>query len=514
MLLLVINVVRSGFYRYIMKHFLFSILIVVMSVGNLYSQKHDYNWVMGYEYDGPEPFGNVRIDFNYQPPKVFKENLKMNFQSCGGSCSDSLGNLLFYTNGIRIFNKEHQLIENGDAINPGSVWNNSQLDGYVTTLPVVGLPLPKSDNIYYLLHTDVKNGGSVPPSYTSNFYYSIIDMKANGGLGKVLVKNQVLLEGEIMWPAFVKHANGRDWWIMGMKRADTKHYLFLLSPTGISGPYVQDIGPPFNETEYEGESLFSENGELFLRHDSKTALRLYDFDRCSGQLSNLRIVPFQGDAYQHSFYAAFSPNSRFLYVSRPGSVWSLDLQATNLSASYDTVANWELNYYPNYPWATAYGLNQLGPDGKIYWSNWTGSSQAMNVMNYPNLPGDAADCEEEAFYLPRWNSLTINQFPNYRLGEWDGSPCDTLNAQKPGDGFVATLYNAAEIRRDTTYTILPPIPGAKCADCTPRDLELLNNPMAYIHAMMVLRETGKPPADWPTEKAEREGMFLVLPPKK
>ena len=491
--------------------YLIGVLAGMLTWSSLSAQKHDYNWVTGYEYDAADPFGNMRIDFNYQPPKVFKENLKMNFQSCGGACSDSLGNLLFYTNGIRIFNKNHQLMENGDTINPGQVWYSTHLYGYVSSYPVAGLPVAKSSNIYYLFYSDIQIGGTVTITYTKHLYYSIIDMTANNGLGKVLAKNQTLLEGEIMWPAFVKHANGRDWWIMGMKRADTKHYLFLLSPTGISGPYMQDIGPPFDETEYGGESLFSEGGELFLRHDSKTALRLYDFDRCSGQLSNLRIVPFQGDAYQHSFYAAFSPNSRFLYVSRPGSVWLLDLQAPDLSASYDTVANWELNYYPNYPWATGYSLNQLGPDGKVYWSNY-GASQAMNILHRPDLPGDAADCEEAALLLPRWSDLGLNQFPNYRLGEWEGSPCDTLNAQKPGDGFTATLYDAAKISRDTAYTILPPIPGTKCADCTPRDLEWLNNPMGYIYALMVLRETGKPPADWPTEKAEREGMFLRLPP--
>ena len=76
-----------------------------LALGNLNAQKHDYNWVTGYEFNAPDPFGNMRIDFNYSPPKVVKENLKMNFQSCRGSFSDSSGNLLFYTNGIRIFNK-------------------------------------------------------------------------------------------------------------------------------------------------------------------------------------------------------------------------------------------------------------------------------------------------------------------------------------------------------------------------------------------------------------------------
>lgn len=491
-----------------MNRYAFGILIAWLALGCLYAQKHDYNWVTGFNYNSPEPFGNIRMDFNFSPTKVFKENLKMNFQISRGTFSDSLGNLLFYTNGIRIFNKNRQLMEGGDTINPGQVWNNSQEYGYVTTYPMPALPLPGADNIYCLFHSNVQNGGSVVFSYTRYLYYSIIDMKANNGLGKVLAKNQVLMEGDIMWPAFVKHGNGRDWWIMGMQRADTKHYLYLLSPEGLTGPYIQDIGPPFVPTEYASESLFSEDGRYFLRHDAKTALRLYDFDRCTGQLSTLRIIPFQEPL--HSFYAAFSPNNRFLYLSRPGWVWSLDMQAPDLSASYDSVAAWEINVYPTFPWNTAYGLNQLGPDGKIYWSNWT-STQALNVMHRPNLPGDAADCEEEGVILPRWSDVGICQFPNYRLGEWEGSPCDTLNGQRPGDGFTATPYEPERFRRDTGYSVLPPIPGARCDDCSERDLEWLNNPASALYARYHLEQTGKLPEDWPKEKAEREGLIISLP---
>jgi len=476
------------------------------------AQKHDYNWVMGYDYNYPDPSGNVRIDFNFQPPKAFQENLKMNFSVCSGSFSDSSGNLLFYTNGIRIFNKNHQLMEGGDSINPGPVWNNQQLYGNVTTYPQVAIYKPNS-SLCYLFHTDVFNGGSVSLSYTKHLYYSIIDTKANNGLGKVVSKNQILLEGEIMWPAAVKHGNGRDWWIMGLKLADTKHYLFLLTSEGLTGPFIQDIGPPFESSiEYASESLFSEAGAYYLRHDGKAGLRLYDFDRCSGQLNNLRIIPYKQGALS-SFTAAFSSDNRFLYLSRPGSVWSLDLQATDLSASYDTVAAWEINVYPTFPWNTAYALNQLGPDGKIYWSNWT-STQALNVMHRPKLPGDAADCEEEGLILPRWNYLTLTQFPNYRLGEWEGSPCDTINGQKRGDGFAATLYEPERFRRDTGYVVLRPIPGARCEDCTERDLEMLNNPMSAIYARMYLEQTGKLPDDWPKEKAEREGLIISLPKRR
>lgn len=478
------------------------------------AQKHDHNWVMGYEFQATDPFGNMRIDFNFQPPKVFKENLKMNFSECGGSFSDSSGNLLFYTNGIRIYNKARQLMENGDTINPGPLWNNQQENGSVSFYSPIAVYQPGAGRLCYLFHSDIFFGGVLNSAYTKHLYYSIIDLDANNGLGKVVAKNQILMEGEIMWPAAVKHGNGRDWWVMGLQRADTRHYLFLLSPKGITGPYIQDIGPPFVPTEHEGKNLFSPDGNTYLRHDSRSALRLYDFDRCTGQLSNLRIIPYKGQ--ENTFFASFSPDSRFLYLNRPGYVWSLDLLAQDISTSFDTLADWELNYYPNYPWQTAYGFTQLGPDGKIYYSHWSGSSQALNVIHRPNLPGDAADCEEEAFYLPRWSTVTLTQFPNYRLGKWQASPCDTLQAQgPPAGGFTHTPYQPDKLRtNDQGYAVLAPIATGSCPDCTERELEILNNPQELLYGLAQLRNTGKLPDNWPEPLLKHRDVLPFLPRKK
>ncbi|MBL7775239.1 MAG: hypothetical protein JNK89_04510, partial [Saprospiraceae bacterium] len=270
---------------------------------------------------------------------------------------------------------------------------------------------------------------------------------------------------------------------------------------------------PFVPKENGGKSLFSPDGNTYLRHDSRTALRLYDFDRCSGQLSNLRIIPYKGQ--ENTFFASFSPDSRFLYLNRPGYVWSLDLLAQDISASFDTLADWELNYYPNFPWSTSYGLTQLGPDGKIYYSNW-GSTQALNLIHRPDLPGDASDCEEDAIHMPRWNDVGITQFPNYRLGKWQASPCDTLQAQgPPAEGFTHTPYQPEKLRTDGGgYTVLAPIATARCPDCTERELEILNNPQELLYGLAQLRATGKLPDNWPERLLKHRDVLPFLPRKK
>lgn len=260
------------------------------------------------------------------------------------------------------------------------------------------------------------------------------------------------------------------------------------------------------------ESIFSEDGRYFLRHDAKTGPRLYDFDRYTGRLSNLRIIPYKPGTLS-SFYAAFSPDNRFLYLSRstPTQLFSLDMEAEDLSESYDSLAFWEFNYFPTWPWATGYSMNQLGPDGKIYAVPST-SSRVLHVIHRPDLPGDAADCEEVGVVLPRFTDVGICQYPSYRLGEWQGSPCDTLNGGYADDGFTHIPYQPGTVRRDGgEYVVLPPLGGLSCPDCTERELETLNNPMAWIYARFHLAQTGRLPDDWPREKAERAGMVVEGP---
>jgi hypothetical protein len=476
------------------------------------AQKHDYNWLMGY--DGiipPHPnFGNMRVDFHHDPPKVFSDEYFINFRSCAATVSDSLGGLLFFTNGIHIYDRFGQIMEGGDTINPGEVWELAEEYGYVDVWPVFALPKPGASNIYYLIHNGVEIVGTT--GYAKYLYYSIIDMNLNEGLGKVLIKNQILMEGDIVCRDAVKHGNGRDWWIIGLQAGDTNHYLFRLSANGISGPYIQDFGPPISLPEYAVPGGFSRDGNLFIRQDIDTEMRIYDFDRCSGLFSNLRIIPYvPGDFY--AFNAVFSPDNHFIYLNNPYWIWTIDMQAEDLSASYDTLTHWEWNFNPHYPFGSGYWGGVVAPDNKIYYSNYAGTSRSMNIIHRPNFPADAADCEEEALHLPHNNRFTFNFYPNYRLGEWDESPCDTFNLQGPDDGFEVTRYAAPPTLRDTTYKVFSPIRGIACPDCTPRDFEMLRSPMQYMMALETLRLTGKPPADWPTEKAERIGLFLTLPPK-
>ena len=403
--------------------------------------------------------GSLTIDFNFTPPHVFPEKKEIDFTAYAAVCSDSSGQqVLCSTNGISIRNPLQHLMENGDTINPGLLWESGHDAGYGSESRLFFFPAPGLPNHYFLVHLaialDVNVGYSRQP-----LYYTLIDMSANGGLGRVDQKNQILAAGtaenlDLIDPALVKHGNGRDWWLVTGRYNSNEFLVFLFSPAGISGPFVQHIGPPYPQTEGRGNTLFTPDGATYVRGDGRNGPRVYDFDRCTGQLSNLRIVPYSKPL---AFQYVISPNSRYLYANSIEFVVQFDLQAEDIGASMDTVAVYDGFTAPYPPWETAFDYAGLQPDGKIYYAT-TSSTTGLHVINRPNLPGLACDVQQHGVILPKFNYLTVPHNPNYRLGELDTAPCDTLNAQQPGDGFVSNPYHPGAFPPDNTYRLCTPVP--------------------------------------------------------
>lgn len=405
--------------------FIISALLLVGTQG--FSQNHDYNWVFGYSNFPAHPlFGGFNLTFNKEPPEFYADPRKIDIGYYCGACSDSSGKkLLFYTNGRSIQNSTDNTMENGDTINPGPVWASNKNE-YPFEIGAVALPAPGEQDVYYLIHLAIKLDANLIPT-REPLYYTKIDMKVNNGLGKVLEKNVPLLSGMHVIPyACVKHGNGRDWWILSAKYSEPTFYLFLLSPEGITGPYVQEIGPPFPGPEGGGNCLFSPDGRTYIRHDARYGLRIFDFDRCTGLLSNLRILPFIDPFY--SFGAAISADSRFLYIHQLEVMMQLDLQAEDIGLTLDTLQVYDNFCAPNSLLCAQFFLASLGPDGKIYHSTANGT-RFLHTINAPLLPGHACDFAQHGTELPKFNGSTVCRFPNYRLGTWDTAPCDTLEFQ-------------------------------------------------------------------------------------
>jgi hypothetical protein len=122
--------------------------------------------------------------------------------------------------------------------------------------------------------------------------------------------------------------------------------------------------------------------------------------------------------------------------------------------SVDTIQRFDYFTYPGLIFPVGFDRLALAPDGKIYCSA-SSSTRWMHVMHRPNLPGKSCDMENHGLLLPRYNDFSIGIYPNYRLGVWEGSPCDTLGRHPSDSAFVKTSYEAF-LERQAAYRAAAP----------------------------------------------------------
>ena len=94
--------------------------ILFLLTQKICSQNEAKKWYFG---------ANAGLDFAANPPTVLVNSAMNVLEGCA-SIADAAGNLLFYTNGLEVYNNEHQVMPNGDDLNPGKFANSSERVGY------------------------------------------------------------------------------------------------------------------------------------------------------------------------------------------------------------------------------------------------------------------------------------------------------------------------------------------------------------------------------------------------
>jgi hypothetical protein len=410
-------------------------LFIFLSCAFGFSQeKGDFQWLFGYDCGDTSICGNSIMNFNTYPVIGNRVGGEIDFDHANASICDDEGNMLLSTNGRYVADKFVGLMENGDSLNlNGTLGFNSALP-----LPqgVLILPNPSIETLYYIIHSNLatQNAPNGLHIVSKVLYYSIVDFNANGGLGKVTEKNIPLISDTLDAGKIVatRHANGRDWWVIIPEYQTNRYYTILITPQGVENLGAQSVGSA--TFDGLGQSVFSPDGSKYVHMSlydwNESYLDIYDFDRCTGKLSNHEQIFF--DDYASCGGVAVSPNSRFLYLATQKSIyqfdmWENDIAATKIKvAAYDgyeeltVTASGDSIYL-----ATFFFMAQLAPDGKIYITP-NNTVKALHVINNPNLPGTACGVAQHGFELPTLNLFSMPNFPNYRLGPLDGSPCDTL----------------------------------------------------------------------------------------
>ncbi len=400
-----------------MKKFLLFLLFNAFSSLNVCAQKQDNIWIFG---------DSCGISFQLGFPQII-DSVNINSIECSASIADSSGNLLFYVgpglnnyDSLKVWNNNLQVMPNGAGIY-----------GYASaTQGALIIPFP-DDTLKYYLFTILPT----MPGFGSNLHYSIVDLSLNGNTGDVTAKNMLLSNLYFTEKLSVaKHGNGRDWWLIAHEgySINNRFIKFLITPSGIQGPFFQNIGTLLDNGDIACQMKFSNSGTKLVLAGMSGTLNIFDFDRCTGIFSNtINLNQVFSGALAGGFYGcAFSSNENVLYVSQlPDTVYQYDLTAANVMLSKNILMI-SSNNCEN-------GQLQLAPDNKIYMATFCGgplpnnifTNENMNltVINNPDVFGPGCNIAPYSFNLGgRRSFLGLPNMQNYKLGRWVSSPCDTL----------------------------------------------------------------------------------------
>ena len=391
--------------------------------------KRDNTWLIGYggDYiaDTSGDYGNIAMRFATNNPQFSVLDANINYNETCAGISDTTGKMLFYTNGAIIIDSTYQIMQNSENFNESSFttyWEESD-DGLRLPQGALVLPMPNHPNKYYVFYQTAYfvTIGVVP----LHLRYSVVDMELNNGLGAITEKKQDIAIDSLAFNGLTacRHANGRDWWVIMPQLSGYAYYLFLLTPEGVQDMSMQFIGDELPDTY--GQSVFTPDGRHYIRfhvggNSPKCPLDIYDFDRCTGALSNFRRKWI--DHLGSIAGLAVSPNSRFAYCFTGSALhqYDMELDTTIHIADYDGFAD-----PPGTVLAATFYQAQLAPDGKIYACASNGV-RYLHVVNQPNEAGSACDFVQHGVSLPVYNGFTIPNFPYFRLGREEGSECDSL----------------------------------------------------------------------------------------
>jgi len=407
------------------RYFKFLTLGLLLPIG-LNAQLHDYTWVLGYGGGSLSPdqdtFGLSILDFSGEQLSISDNQTgEAHFRSNNVSYSNANGALLFSFNGQGVYGPDHELVPGG------ADWFTGEFSGgWHAAQAGIALPFPGQENKAALIDSEAEfisiNG--VVELISPKLFYSLIAHEEESEI-EVVLRKELLLADTLDFGKLsaCRHANGRDWWVLVPEWEANRYYRFLLSPEGVEMVGQQVIGG--NVPSGVGQALFSPDGTKHVRYNGISStvgdyVTIYDFDRCTGLLSNFRQSNHEKVGTGGG--AVISKNSRYLYIMASVDLYQYDLWAEDIEATRTLVAEYDGNvsFLP-----TPFYLGQLAPDGKIYISVPNGV-RVLHVIHNPDA--DCPDCriEQHGIELPTFNSFSIPNQPNYRLGPIDGSPCDTL----------------------------------------------------------------------------------------
>lgn len=360
--------------------------------------KYDYNWVFG-----------IRCGLDFNDNNVTSKTYS-NFNKFYGSASISseTGELLFYTDGKTVWNKNNEKINITDL--------NGTSDCSQQALII---PKPETENQYYLFVNEGSGG------LNTGLKCYIVDMTLYSGKGGVNHYKDfgTYFSDHLM---AVPHSNGTDFWVIAHKSFSKEFKIYKANSSGVNLSKSQEVGSNIN---YRGNLKASPNGKkLALTNTDNSMLNVYDFDNSTGTIGNRTVW-----GIEKAYGVEFSPSGTKLYVgntdSKTGEIHQIDFVNPSMESLVES--------FP--VTMEASGQMLLAPNGKIYIANKYEST--LDVIENPNEKKPNCNFVRKGQTISGYAYYGLPNFPKYGSQTRDFS----ANAVCQGETTDFLLNDASEI---------------------------------------------------------------------
>ncbi|WP_299391866.1 T9SS type B sorting domain-containing protein [uncultured Gelidibacter sp.] len=406
-------------YRYVTA----CVIVALFFQISAFSQKESANWY----------FGDLAgLDFNSGSPVPLMDGQLVTREGCA-TISDPQGNLLFYTDGSIVWDRTHQIMQNGTGL----------LGHSSSTMSALIIPKPGNRDSYYIFTIDKPSYYLTAGEPIDGVNYSEVDMTLNNGLGGIVASNKNVhlvtynqndsVENEYKSSekiTAVTHSDGSTIWVL--TQFINKFYAFRVDANGVNKtpvistvpqsvfPRIDNLGVNISAIGYM--KLSPDGKKLAIAHSSTSlgspksgtkrsgTVLLYDFNNSTGKVSNQQTLI--SDTYPYGL--EFSPNSKLLYATISNftetdifidsNLYQYNLESSNITGSkYDVKTS--LNVA---------GALQLAIDGKIYRAGYEvfqKGGKKLSVINKPNVIGAGSNYSHNTVNLGNYRTAELGLPP-------------------------------------------------------------------------------------------------------
>ncbi|MBY0433799.1 MAG: PKD domain-containing protein, partial [Cyclobacteriaceae bacterium] len=364
-------------------------------------------------------FGNkAGINFNPTPPIPLSESAMNAPEGCT-IISDRNGQQIFYTDGDKVYNKNHVEIASGIGGDP------------LASQSSLIVAVPGDETLYYIFTNEAINGTSM-----NTVKYSLFDLKQNNGLGAVVKQNLTLFSRSTERIT----ANGR--WIIIHEYGNNTFRAYPFSATGIGDPVLTAIGSDHAckaPSDGEGYMQLGPRNQLAVALSmpgTENLIELFNLNDTTGKITNYRKIDLK-QATGQVYGIEFSPGGNKLFATikgPPSQVVEYFIDSVGRPFFKQRIQN-----------PSELGAIELGPDGQIYMaingSNVLGTIQAVDDttrLSSVNFSGfNLAGGTNSRLGLPNFVQQQSNAF---------GGPDFTFTGVCLGDStkFVGTPTDAID----------------------------------------------------------------------